>query len=278
MDRNLQKLSGEFARDEFARRARDLERAYEQNEDALRIGPEGTWTNREGRAATKRELNRHRDPRRLLPLAAVAATVIFPEAVAVISAWDTGVKTGETITGERSGVRVWDIMTGNIGVAGTKMTDAERAAAGKDAALGWATIGVAFVLARPPTNPGGAPQITFGDVKSINSYEAGLKHVSLMEGRGIYNTSGNVGLALYDPSDGAVFLQVFGPRAGSSARTVIWEGQIGTIQIPKGMTPTQIGNAVEEEVRQLVGRATGQTFPTKAANAHGPDLHIPARQ
>lgn len=276
MDRNLQKLSGEFDRNAFARRLRDDARAFEQNENQLRAGPEGNYTNREGREATKRELNRHRDLRRLLPLAAVAATVIFPEAVAVISAWDTGVKTGETITGKRSGVRVWDILTGKVGVAGTEMTESERAEAGKDAVLGWAAIGVAFVLSRPPAAPSGPPQITFGDVKSINSYEAGLRHVSEMEGRAIYNTSGNVGLALYDAKDGAVFLQVFGPRAGASARTVMWEGQIGTIQIPQGMTPTQIGNAVEEEVRQLVGRTTGQTFPTKAANAPGPDLHIPA--
>jgi hypothetical protein len=122
----------------------------------------------------------------------------------------------------------------------------------------------------------GPPQITFGDVKSIDDYAKGLKHVSLMEGREIYNTSGNVGLALYDVRDGGVFLQVFGPRVGSNPRTIIWEGQIGTIEIPQGKTPIQIGNAVEEPVRQVVGRATGQTFPTKPANAHGPDLHIPA--
>ena len=281
MDKDLYPLAKKFAAADWAQQARDLERAYELNEDTLRMGPEGTYTNREGREATKRNLNRYRDPRRLLAIAAVGAAVIFPEAVSVIMAWDTGVKTGETITGRRSGVRVWDILTGNFGVAGKKMTDAERAATGKDAALGWAAIGVAFVLSRPPATPSipapsGPPQVTFGDVKSIYNYEQGLAHVSEMEGRGIYNTSGNVGLALYDASDGAVYLQVFGPRVGSNPRTIIWEGQIGTIEIPQGMTPTQIGNAVEESVRQLVGSATGQTFPTKLPNAPGPDLHIPA--
>jgi hypothetical protein len=153
MDRNLQKLSGEFDRNEFARRARENARVFEANENSLQAGPEGYWTNREGRAATKRELDRYRDPRRLLPLAAVAAAVIFPEAVAVTSAWDTGVKTEETITGKRSGVRVWDIMTGNIGVAGTEMTDSERAAAGTDAALGWAAIGMDGMLAAMRRSP-----------------------------------------------------------------------------------------------------------------------------
>lgn len=279
VDEQLMKLSVKFRNDEWARRAREAERFYASSENTLRVRADGTtYTNRAAREETKRYMNRHRDPRRLIPTAVVAAAVIFPEAVGVISAWDTGVKTGETITGQRSGVRVTDLMTGNIGVAGTKLTDADRAAAAKEAALGWAAIGFAFVLSRPPTMPAGPPKLSMAEIKSLPDYPRGLRHLSEMEGRGIYNTSGNVALALYDPSDGAVILQVFGPRVGSSARTVIWEGQIGWIQIPKGMTPPQIGNAVEEPVRQLVGRATGQSFPTKAANAHGPDIHIPTGQ
>jgi len=277
MDKDLQKLSAAYAQEDWDRRARELERFYESDQNTLQLDKHGMpFTKRTRREAGQRWLNRHRDPKRLLPIAALGASIVFPEAMAVLAAWDTGVKTGETLTATRSGVRVWDIMTGNVGVAGTKMTDAEHAATAKDAAMGWAAIGVQFILTRPPRTPDGPPQIVFGDVKSLNSYEAGLKHVSLMEGRGVYNTNGNVGLALYDPNDGAVFLQVFGPRTGSQARTIIWEGQIGKIDIPKGLTPTQIGNEVEEAVRNLVGRATGQSFPTKAANAHGPDLHIPA--
>jgi hypothetical protein len=117
-----------------------------------------------------------------------------------------------------------------------------------------------------------------GDVKSINDYERGLRHVSRLEAQALrknYNVSGNVGLALYDPTDGSVYLQVFSQRTGAEPRRIIWEGEIGRIEIPQGMTPVNIGNEVEEAVRTLVGNATGQQFPTKASNAHGPDLHIP---
>jgi len=153
MDRNLQKLSGEFDRNEIARRGLEEARNFDAHENSVQAGPDGNWINRAGRAATETELNRYRDPRRLLPLVEVAAAVTFPEVVAVTSAWDTGVKTEETITGKRSGVRVWDIMTGNIGVAGTEMTDSERAAAGTDAALGWASIGMDGMLAAMRRSP-----------------------------------------------------------------------------------------------------------------------------
>jgi hypothetical protein len=119
------------------------------------------------------------------------------------------------------------------------------------------------------------PTIVMGDVKSMNSYAAGLRHISEMEGRGIYNTAGNVGMAMYDPATGDVFLQVFGERTPGMPKRIIWEGQIGSVEIPKGMTPTQIGNWIEEPVREMVGEATGQIFPNKAPNAPGPDLHIP---
>jgi len=56
------------------------------------------------------------------------------------------------------------------------------------------------------------PEIVMGDVKSLDSYYKGIHHLSEMEGRGKYNTKGNVGLALYDPKTGEVWLQVFGSR------------------------------------------------------------------
>lgn len=136
---------------------------------------------------------------------------------------------------------------------------------------------IGVLMRKTPSRPGveGPPPITMGDIKSINDYERGLKHISEMEGRGKYNASGNVGMAMYDAATGDVILQVFGPRSGSSPRVIVWEGNIGRVNVPPNLTPIQIGNAIEEPVRQLVGQATRQMFPTKAANAHGPDLHIP---
>lgn len=101
-----------------------------------------------------------------------------------------------------------------------------------------------------------------------------------MEGRLIGEAAENVAnrntaLALYDSLNGDVILQVFGPASPGSARTIIWEGTIGRITIPTGLTPVQIGNAVEEPVRDLVRIFTNQNFPNKPSNAHGPDLLAP---
>jgi RHS repeat-associated protein len=116
-----------------------------------------------------------------------------------------------------------------------------------------------------------APPIVMGDVKSLDSYYAGIHHLSEMEGRGIYDVNGNVGLALYDPATGEVHLQIFGPRVGNKPREIIFEGVIGTIEIPD-KPPIPRGNEVEASVMTLVGKATGQKFIEKAPNAHGPDL------
>jgi RHS repeat-associated protein len=57
-----------------------LERQYELSETTLRYNSEGgTYTKREGRAATKRWLKRHRDPERLITMAKVGAAVLAPE-------------------------------------------------------------------------------------------------------------------------------------------------------------------------------------------------------
>src|SRR5262249_50772861 len=79
---------------------------------------------------------------------------------------------------------------------------------------------------------GDVPKIVMGDVKSLDSYYAAIHHLSEMEGRGKYNAAGNVGLALYDPSTGDVYLQVFGPRAKGKDREVIFECIIGHVDIP----------------------------------------------
>jgi hypothetical protein len=128
------------------------------------------------------------------------------------------------------------------------------------------------------------PPIVMGDVKSIYSYNQGLLDVSELEGReqrqgnvvvSKYNTTGNIGIAMYDSKTGDVVLQVFGPRVEGQPRRIIFEEQIGRVVIPPGRTAVQIGNEVEEPVRELVRRATGQPFPRKSPHAHGPDLVAP---
>jgi hypothetical protein len=121
-----------------------------------------------------------------------------------------------------------------------------------------------------------APPIAMGDVKSVDDYNRGLKHISEMEGRGKYNTKGNIGVALYDRNTGDVTLQVFGaPSAPGQPRKIIFEQPIGRVAIPPGRTPVQIGNEVEEPVRDLVRKATGQPFPAKPPQRGGPDLTTP---
>ena len=121
------------------------------------------------------------------------------------------------------------------------------------------------------------PQIAMGDVKSINDRKA-LRHVSEMDGRERYNTDGNVGIAYYDRNTGEVTLQVFGPPSGPGGpRQIIYEQPIGAVKIPQGRTPIQIGNDIEEAVRQVVRQATNQNFPYKSPHAHGPNLTTPRR-
>ena len=58
----------------------DPARAYELNETTLQMNDEGgTFTKREGRAATERDLNRHRDPARLVRTVDFGAEVLIPE-------------------------------------------------------------------------------------------------------------------------------------------------------------------------------------------------------
>jgi RHS repeat-associated protein len=162
--------------------------------------------------------------------------------------------------------------------SGQIAADVYQGAGAEDAGNIALAVVVLVIIGRKGSSSVGAPQIAMGDVKSIYSYERknGLLHISEMEGRGKYNTNGNIGIAVYDRATGEVYFQVFGPRSGNDPRRVIWEGPIGRIPIPKGMTPINIGHAVEQDVRDLVTRATGQEFLSKRSNAHGPDL-IPKR-
>lgn len=84
------------------------------------------------REANAKDLNRHRNPQRLITMAVVAAMVLFPEAAA---AFNAGIKIGEAANGRRSGARLEDLLVGNYGVAGKTMSKWERVGAVIDAGL-----------------------------------------------------------------------------------------------------------------------------------------------
>lgn len=77
----------------------------------------------DARAANAKNLNRHRDPQRLITTVAVGALVLAPAAA---GAFNAGVRFGEAISGRRSGIGMGELMTGNMHVAGTPMTFSER--------------------------------------------------------------------------------------------------------------------------------------------------------
>ena len=90
------------------------------------------YTNRSAHAAGLRMLRHAGDPRRLIPITALAVAVIAPAVVAVVGAFKTGLDTGQAITGRT--------------LRGKRLTDEDRAAKVKGAALGWAGIGLFGVL------------------------------------------------------------------------------------------------------------------------------------
>jgi hypothetical protein len=112
---------------------------------------------------------------------------------------------------------------------------------------------------RPPT-------IELGEIKPIASYRAGLYQLN---GRGAL---GNDALVTFDHA-GKVHMQVFAETT-PGLRTIIWEGEIGTVsQLPSARPgTTQFGDQMEPLVRALVEKATGQKFQVKLPNAPGPDL------
>lgn len=154
----------------------------------------------------------------------------------------------------------------------------------------WATAGpvvqdIGNTAARTPAfdapapAPTGAPRpafdVTMGDVKAIGD-KKGLRHLSEMEGRGKYNDTGQTALVYYDREGGVVSTQIFSQRPpGGGPRTIVFEGTIGRVDIPAGLTPIQIGSRVEEPVRRVFSEWIGYEYPTKSPNAHGPDLHKP---
>jgi RHS repeat-associated protein len=171
---DLQQMAAVYRDAAMQRQFEDAQRAYEQSETVARMHTDGIiYTNREGREATKRRLNRHRDPNRVIVTAAVGAAIVFPEATAVVMSFDTGVKIGETATGTRSGARVEDVLTLNFGVAGTPMSDEERAQTGAQAALGIISMGLTALTTTATSTGIGATRIRTERVSPFNQTAGG---------------------------------------------------------------------------------------------------------
>lgn len=80
VDKDVQTIINTLTTPDPASTAADSEKAYESNETSLQYNSEGgTYTNREGREATKRWLNRHRDPKRAVATLEVGAAILVPE-------------------------------------------------------------------------------------------------------------------------------------------------------------------------------------------------------
>lgn len=92
---------------------------------------------------------------------------------------------------------------------------------------------------------------------------------------------GRAGIAVYNRTTGEVRMIVHElDEAGGLIHTPIWEGNIGSITAEElavlerdsGGRADRFGNLVEEKVRAIVSRATGQVFESHRANGSGPDL------
>ena len=79
-------------------------------------------------------------------------------------------------------------------------------------------------------------------------------------------------VVLYDGA-GDVHMQIF-ERGANGIFTIKWERDIGTVKVPPGLQfcTAPFGVAIEDPIRQLVGKVTGQTFAEHTATSKGPDL------
>jgi uncharacterized protein YukE len=209
------------------------------------------WTNgHPGRAIGK-----------LLPMAVIAVATAGSGAAA-----DAGVAGGE-VAGEVGAEAVGTTVTEEV-------VGASSVRAGEAGAETVTSEVVPEVAARPSWwgpgwESGSPPQIVTGEIKPIASWEKGLAQVN---GRA-EATAGNDALVTFDNA-GNVHMQVYGDPANAGTKTIIWEDDIGKVpQLPSAPPgTTQFGNQMEPMVRDLVQKATGQSFGSKASNAGGPDL------
>lgn len=116
-----------------------------------------------------------------------------------------------------------------------------------------------------PTKP--PPRIRIGEIKGIRSYAAAVRQLSA---RGL--AEGNDAVVVYDDI-GNVHMQVFRPDA-TGVRRIVWDGRLGRVRKLPPHVPGhfRFGNLIEEQVRQMVSRWTGQRFVKHRPNASGPDL------
>jgi hypothetical protein len=98
-------------------------------------------------------------------LGGAALGLAAPELAAVLGAWETGVSTGEAVTGETSGAHVTDPLFGVE--PGRELSTSERVFHGVSAALGWAGMGLGALAGRASETTGALTNLG-GDVSATN--------------------------------------------------------------------------------------------------------------
>lgn len=122
---------------------------------------------------------------------------------------------------------------------------------------------------KTPLNPRVGP-IAVGEIKPLNN--GGLRKAmqQAQDWKLPARANGEFGVVQYEPT-GDVWIQ----RYRFDPADKIWKpttsDYLGRIEMPD-LPPAPRGLAVEQPIRDLVGRRTGQPFKPKAPNAPGPDL------
>lgn len=125
---------------------------------------------------------------------------------------------------------------------------------------------------RPPRPPGRGhnlpwgPPPELGEIKPIRAYRKGLNQLNLRDAKGR-----DVLVTWTD--DGRVHMQLFDTNAAGT-RVIIKEGWIGKVDVPTGIPPgtTQMGNAMEPRVLDLMERVTGWDLKRFGPGYTGPDV------
>lgn len=115
---------------------------------------------------------------------------------------------------------------------------------------------------------GRVPRFTVGEIKGLRSWTRGAYQLS-----GRNAGRGNDALFVYDDK-GNVHGTVFKQDPITKVRVPIWEGTLGRVAIPRGTQPgsARRGNLIEDRIRRLIQRRTGQRYQKKHPSARGPDL------
>jgi Domain of unknown function (DUF4157) len=127
-----------------------------------------------------------------------------------------------------------------------------------------------------PSSPAGrVPRIDVGEIKSVQSEAAGWRQVNGRKFTHKISDSSHEAVATYS-ADGTVRLKI---RVSGGQEKSVFDEVIG--QVPKQQLPSapygtkQFGDEIEDPVRIILERATGQKFFIKNPSATGPDILPP---